>query len=227
MVAYDSQHFEEALALHQQSVERLERTLGPDSPRLASPRMFLGLVLHRLGRQADARRHLSRALELWERSQGADGAMAANALRPLARVELATSAPRAALGHCERALALDEKAQGADAPDVALDLACLAEAHLALAAPAQAVPLLERAGRIHARSPRDPLDAAWATFLLARALGEQGQGPHRSRAAVLAEESRGRLEALGVRARWELREVTGWLARYPAPTSLVRHEVTP
>ena len=227
MVAYDSQHHDEALALHQQAVERLERTLGPDSPRLAPPRMFLGLVLHRLGRQAEARHHLSRALELWKKNQGPDGAMATNALRPLARVDLATGASRAALGHCEHALRLDEKTQGAEAPDVALDLACLAEAHLALAAPDQAVPLLERAGRIHARSPRDPLDAAWATFLLARALGEQGQGPHRSRAAVLAEESRSRLEALGLRARWELREVMAWQARHPAPASLVRNGGTP
>ncbi len=226
MVAYDSQHYEEALALHQQSVERLERTLGPDSPRLASPRMFLGVTLHRLGRQAEARRHLSRALELWERNQGPDGAMATNALRPLARVELATGAPRAALGRCEQALRLDEKTQGAESPDVALDLACLAEAHLALSAPAQAVPLLERAGSIHARSPRDPLDAAWATFLLARALGEQRGAGDRARAATLAGESRHRLEALGVRARWELREVTAWQARHMGPAALVRHEVT-
>ena len=131
----------------------------------------------------------------------------------LAHVEGCAGAPRAALAHCQRALALDERAQGADAPDVAQDLACLAETHLALGTPEQAVPLLERARRLHARAPRDPLDEAWASFLLARALWEQRSAEAPTRATALAEQARVQLDGLGLRARVELRHVLAWQQR--------------
>ncbi|HYI02380.1 tetratricopeptide repeat protein, partial [Hyalangium sp.] len=158
-----------------------------------------------------------RALQLWEKAGGPDGSSITHALRPLGRLELATGAPRKALEHCQRALALDERVQGVEAPDVALDLACLAEGHLALGTPEQAAPLLERARRLHASAPRDPLDEAWAAFLLARALGEQRASLDPARAAALAEEARGSMEALGLRARVELRQVMAWQRRGEAP----------
>ena len=84
------------------------------------------------------------------------------------------------------------------------------------------MPLLERARQVHARAPRDPLDEAWASFLLARALGEQDPASELSRAAALAEEARVQLTRLGTRARLELREVTDWQQRHPAPSSVAR-----
>jgi tetratricopeptide (TPR) repeat protein/tRNA A-37 threonylcarbamoyl transferase component Bud32 len=217
MVAFDSQRLEEARAYHEQALERVQRALGPDTPRAAPPLMYLGTVHLRAGRYAEARRDLMRALQLWEGAGGPDGSSITHALRPLGRLELATGAPRKALEHCQRALALDERVQGVEAPDVALDLACLAEGHLALGAPEQAAPVLERARRLHASAPRDPLDEAWAAFLLARALGEQRASPELARAAALAEEARGRMEALGLRARVELRQVMAWQRRGEAP----------
>jgi len=217
MVAFDSQRLDEARAYHLQAIERVQRALGPDTPRAAPPLANLGNVSLREGRYAEARRDLTRALQLWEKEGGPDGSLVTQALRPLARLELATGAPRKALEHCQRALAVDERVQGAEAPDVALDLACLAEGHLALGAPEQAVPLLERARRLHASAPRDPLEEAWSTFLLARALGEQRAAPDRTRSAALAEEARTRMEALGIRARVELKQVMAWQRRGEAP----------
>ena len=227
LVAYDAQQLDEALGYHQQALERIQRSLGPDSPRSATPRIHLGLVTKRMGRHDEARRHLQRALQLLEKENGADSATVGNALRPLARLELDTGAPQVALAHCQRALRLDEKTQGTETPDAALDLACLAQAHLALGAPEHALPLLERAYAVHARAPRDPLDQAWASFLLARALAEQRSHPDRARAALLAREARSLMEGLGSRARLELREVTAWQSRNPAsPPIQVSSEVT-
>jgi eukaryotic-like serine/threonine-protein kinase len=217
MVAFDSQRLDEARAYHQQAMERVQRALGPDTPRAAPPLTYLGTIHLREGRYTEARRDLIRALQLWEKEGGPDGSSITQALRPLARLELATGAPRKALEHCQRALALDERVQGVEAPDVALDLTCLAEGHLALGAPEQAVPLLERARRLHTSAPRDPLDEAWAAFLLARALGEQRSSSERARAAALAEEARGRMEGLGIRARVELKQVMAWQRRGEAP----------
>jgi tetratricopeptide (TPR) repeat protein len=217
MVAFDSQRLDEARAYHQQALERVQRALGPDTPRAAPPLSYLGTIHLREGRYAESRRDLLRALQLWEKEGGPDSSSITQALRPLARLELATGAPRKALEFCQRALALDERVQGAEAPDVALDLACLAEGHLALGMPEQAVPLLERARRLHTSAPRDPLDEAWAAFLLARALSEQQSAPDRTRAVALAEEARGRMEALGIRARVELKQVQAWQRRGEAP----------
>lgn len=217
MVAFDSQRLDEARAYHQQALERVQRALGPDTPRAAPLLSYLGTIDLREGRYAEARKALTRALQLWEKEGGPDASSVTQALRPLARLEVATGAPRKALEHCQRALAVDERVQGVNAPDVALDLACLAEGRLALGEPEQAVPLLERARKLHTSAPRDPLDEAWAAFLLARALGELRSAPDRTRAAALAEEARERMESLGLRARVELKQVLAWQRRGEGP----------
>lgn len=128
---------------------------------------------------------------------------------------------------CERALAEDEDfmttvnardaASRASAPLLAPGATLsryVAEAHLGLHAPEQAAPLLERARQVYARTPGDPLDQAWATFLLARALGERRPNPDRTRAAALAEEARAQMNRLGLGARVELQKLTDWQARH-------------
>ncbi|WP_375772610.1 serine/threonine-protein kinase [Archangium gephyra] len=227
MVSYDSQRLDEALGYQRQALERIQRTLGPESPRAASPLMYMGLVQHRMGHLDEARRNLLRALRLLEKENGPDSATVNNALRPLARLELTAGAPQKALAYCQRALKSDERAQGPETPDVAFDLACAAEAHLALGEAQHAVPLLERARRVHQRAPRDPLDEAWVSFLLARALGEGDPAVELSRAAALAEEARAQMTALGTRASLELREVQDWQQRHPAPSSVAREAATP
>lgn len=217
MVAFDSQRLEEARAYHEQALARVQRALGQDTPRAAPPLTYLGIIHLRAGRYDEARRDLTRALQLWEKEGGPDGSSATQALRPLARLAVATGEASRSLEYCQRALALDERVQGKEAPDVALDLACLSEGYLALGAPEQAVPLLERARKLHASAPRDPLDEAWASFLLARALGEQHQASDRARAVDLAEEARRQMEELGLRARVELRQVMAWQRREGAP----------
>jgi tetratricopeptide (TPR) repeat protein len=217
MVAYDSQELAQANDYLQEALRRVQRSHGADTPHAAMPSALLGFVHLRAGRYDEARRTLRRAVELWEKAHGPDSPTVTTALRPLAQLELSTGAPHAALTHCQRALSLDERAQGPDSPDVAVDLTCLAETHLALGAPEQAVPLLERARRLHASAPRDPLDEAWASFLLARALSEQRAAPDASRAAALAEQARGQLDGLGLRARVELRKVLTWQQRSASP----------
>jgi tetratricopeptide (TPR) repeat protein len=221
MVAYDSNQLDEALAYNQQALERLQRGLGTDTPRAEMSLRNLGLIHLRAGRPAEARRTLTHALRLMEKAHGADSAVAGGVRRDLARVDLATGAWRAALAHCQRILKLDEKTQGAESPDVALDLACLGEAHLGLDAPEQAVPLLERARHIHTKAQLDRRDAARISFLLARALWERRSPDERARAMSLAREARDWLEAQGLRARHELREVTAWQARHPTSVSEV------
>ena len=214
MVAYDEQNLDEALGHAQRALERIQRSLGPDTPRTELPLRTLALIDLRAGRPAQARAHLTRALRLLEKENGPDSAVPAGVTRELGLVDLRSGAPRVALGRCQHALELDERAQGAESPDVALDLSCLGETHLKLGAPARAVPLLERARRIHERAPGDSLDAAWVSFLLARALGEHGSPAERTRAAALLEEARIRMEALGTRARVEQRELMEWRARH-------------
>ncbi|HYO59529.1 tetratricopeptide repeat protein [Archangium sp.] len=218
-VAYDSHHLDVALAYNQQALERIQRGMGPDTPRAELPLRNLALVHLRAGRPAQAREHLLRAQRLLEKENGPDSVVTTGVLRDLALVDLATGAPRSALAHCQRILKLDEQAQGAENPDVALDLACLAEAHLDLGAPEQAVPLLERARRIHERAPSDGLDAARASFLLARALWERRTPQERARATALAAEAWDKFESLGTRARLEQREVAAWRARHPQAVS--------
>jgi tetratricopeptide (TPR) repeat protein/tRNA A-37 threonylcarbamoyl transferase component Bud32 len=228
MLAYDSQNLDEALGYQRQALERIQRTLGPDSTRAAVPLMYLGLVQHRLGQLDESRRNLLRALRLWEKENGPDSGTVNHALRPLARLELTAGAPQKALAYCQRALGNDERVQGAaETPDIAFDLACVAEAHLALGDVERAVPLLERARRVHARAPRDPLDEAWVSFLLARALGAREPAVELSRAVALAEEARVQMTRLGSRARLELREVMDWQERHPAPSSVARKGETP
>ncbi|WP_224372375.1 serine/threonine-protein kinase [Hyalangium versicolor] len=217
MVAQDSQQLDEARAYDQEALERVQRALGPDTPRAAAPLTYLGQVHLRAGHYEEARKALTRAVELWEKESGPESASVTAALRPLAQLELATGAPRKALDDCERALKLDERVQGAEAADIALDLACIAQVHLARGAPELATPLLERAQRLHATAPRDPLDEAWASFLLARALTERHPAADRARAAELAEQAQTRMESLGLRARTELREVQAWRRKQEAP----------
>ncbi|WP_422724030.1 tetratricopeptide repeat protein [Hyalangium rubrum] len=217
MVAYDSQDLEAARSFLQEALLRVQRSLGQDTPRAAPMLTSLGRVHTRAGRYEEARQALSLAVKLWEKEGGAEDAAVTNALRAQGQLELAAAAPRKALELCQRALEVDERVQGGEAPDAALDLACLAEAHLALRAPEQAAPLLERARKLHVSAPRDPLDEAWACFLLARALGEQRSAPDPTRATALAEEARTQLEGLGLRARVELRQVQAWQRRGGTP----------
>jgi len=217
MVDHDSQNLEGAQALLQEALQRLHRSLGEDTSRAASVLVYLGRVHLRAHRYEESRRELTLALKLWEKEGGAGGAAITAALRALSQLELAAGAPRKALELCQRALKVDEQGRGAQGPDTALDLACLAEAQLALAAPEQAVPLLERARELQVRFPKDPLDEAWASFLLARALGEQRAGPDPARAAILVEQARVQLDSLGQRASLELREVQAWKRRQGGP----------
>ncbi|MFL5351021.1 tetratricopeptide repeat protein [Archangium sp.] len=213
MVAYDAQQLDEALDSNEKALERIQRGMGPDTPRAELPLRNLALIHRRAGHPAKARELLTRALHLLEKENGTDSVVSAGVVRELARLDLDADAPRAALASCQRTLKLDEQAQGAENPDVALDLACLGEARLGLGEPEQAVPLLERARHIHERAPGDKLDAARATFLLARALWTRPAPEERTRATALAAQARGWLESLGTRARLELREVADWQAR--------------
>ncbi|WNG14895.1 tetratricopeptide repeat protein [Cystobacter fuscus] len=213
MVAYDEQNLDKALGYAQQALERIQRGMGPDTPRAELPLRTLAAVHLRAGRPALAREHLTRALRLLEKANGPDSAVLTGVMRELGIVNLRSGAPREGLVRCQRALELDEPAQGEQSPDVALDLACLGEAHLEFGAPERAVPLLERARHIHERAPGDKLDAAWASFLLARAL-QHGTAEERTRVAALLEEARSQLEALGTRARVEHRALMEWRARH-------------
>ncbi|MDC0713501.1 serine/threonine-protein kinase [Stigmatella sp. ncwal1] len=212
-VAQDSHRLDEALAYQQEALRRVQRALGQDTPLAAAPLTSLGEVHLQGGRHEAARRDLTRALQLREKETGREGSSVPTALRPLGLLELSTGAYRKAIEYCERALEVDERVQGGEAPDVALDLTCLAEVHLARGNPAQATPLLERAQQLHAHAPRDPLDEAWTSFLLARALLAQRGGLARARATALAGEARTRMEGLGLRAREKLRQVVAWQRR--------------
>lgn len=60
-IAEKSGHLEEALALFAQALASFERSLGPSHPSTAHTRARLARVLHKLGRDDEARPHAARA----------------------------------------------------------------------------------------------------------------------------------------------------------------------
>jgi eukaryotic-like serine/threonine-protein kinase len=66
IIAHDRGDYARALALFEESTANI-RALWPDSPRISGAEYNMGMLLLRLQRPADARRHLQRAVELGER----------------------------------------------------------------------------------------------------------------------------------------------------------------
>ncbi|MCY1077560.1 serine/threonine-protein kinase [Archangium lansingense] len=214
--AMDAQQPEEALKWFERALKSVQGALGPETPRAALPLAYRGLLHLRANRLREARSDLLRSLELSEQVRGKKGASGSSTLRVLAEVELASRNPKLALEYCQKALALDEAAQGPAAPDVALDFICQAEVLLTSREPQRAIPLIEKAREIHRQAPRDRSDAAWATFMLARALAEQNPSEP-ERANALAAEARVELETLGARGHRKLKAVSDWQRQRGTP----------
>ena len=83
-----------------------ERLDGPDHPQVALVLVNLGLLLERVGEDAEARRVHARALQIRERALGAEHPALANPLLGVARVALDQGELEVARQHAERALAL-------------------------------------------------------------------------------------------------------------------------
>jgi Tfp pilus assembly protein PilF len=210
LVEFDANHLDEALALATDALERTRRALGPETVRAEAPLQYRARIHLKAGRLREARRDFEEALTLLAKEQGPDGPGTSGIYINMSGVDMEEGKPRDALNRCQRALALDEKAQGPDAQIVAVELCCIAEAKLALGAADEAEPLLERARNIHQLRSGEYVNAAWTSFLLARALWEKRVAPDRARAAALAQEARTKLEALGLKGNAELAKVIAW-----------------
>lgn len=79
--------FDEAATLYRESAQLWERLLGGSQPRLAVTLHNLGVVYVHLERYDDARGSLERALEIVERSIGADSVHAQNSRRVLESID--------------------------------------------------------------------------------------------------------------------------------------------
>lgn len=96
--------------------------LADDGPSRAAWLNAEGLLLHRMGKDAEARAVHERALAIFEKELGASALRVASALTNLGIDLNALGDHRGAIADYERALAIFEKQLGADHPDVALAL---------------------------------------------------------------------------------------------------------
>jgi CHAT domain-containing protein/Tfp pilus assembly protein PilF len=146
---YSANAFTESDAVHRESVAMFERTVGPDSPRLAWALNNYGLLFWRQGNNDAALPLFERALAIWTRAKSADASRALNNLAITTR-RLGDFA--AARSYYERSLAIKEKTLHPDHTEVALVVYNLANLLREMGDSAAARPMYERALRIREKA---------------------------------------------------------------------------
>jgi tetratricopeptide (TPR) repeat protein/tRNA A-37 threonylcarbamoyl transferase component Bud32 len=111
-------HQAEALTAFQQSLQLVEKHLGPEHARRANVLGNLGIVHRKEGRFEEARRALGDALALRERLSGANHPMTANLHYALAQTYISLRDFEKAQGHAHRALGINLATFGPEHPQV-------------------------------------------------------------------------------------------------------------
>jgi serine/threonine protein kinase len=104
--------FDEATALYQSAIERLEEALGPDHPEVMTALQSFAAMRMMMGELDEARGIQERVVEFNERTLGPHHPLVATSLHHLARHSLLTGDPGRAGQLLERALAIQEAAYG-------------------------------------------------------------------------------------------------------------------
>jgi eukaryotic-like serine/threonine-protein kinase len=135
----------QAQACSERVVAALERTLGPESPRLGIPLANLAIILQLQGKWEEARARLASALRVVEAARGSRNTQTARILRVLASVDDQLGDHALALAEAERSLLLWQQAVGPEHADVAEAHDGLGFVHLRAGRYAQARQQFERA----------------------------------------------------------------------------------
>jgi tetratricopeptide (TPR) repeat protein len=148
----------EAEPLMRRTLDIVEKSFGPQHPKVSAALNSLALLLEDTNRLAEAEPLLRRSLAIDERSPGSQTPEVAADLNNLAALLVATNRLAEAEPLMRRALAIDEKSFGLQDPRLAAPLANLASLLLATNRAAEAEPLLRRALAIDEKSfgPQHP-----------------------------------------------------------------------
>ena len=141
---YQQGRYSEAIPLAQRILAILEKSLGPNDPRIATSLNDLAVVYQDQGRSADAEPLFKRALAIREKALGPNHPDVAQSLNSLAELYKDQGRYADAEQLYKRSLAIREKALGPNHPDVATSLSNLAGLYQAQGRYADAEPLLKR-----------------------------------------------------------------------------------
>ncbi len=178
---------EEAISIEKQIVVEMEKSIGPDHPRLEPALSNLALDLHDVGHDAEALPLLDRVLALMGKLGSPEYPMLALTLTNRGRVLVALGRFAEAIADARRALAVYGKQLPPNDPTLWDPLVVVGAAELGLGHAASAVPTLTRALALVETDDAPPIDRAEPRFLLARALYQTGQKERARKLAADAE----------------------------------------
>jgi tetratricopeptide (TPR) repeat protein len=220
-ISMEQGRLDEARRHAERSAEIARATFGSESSIFAEILGTLGSVLQEQGKLDEALERYRRGLSIAEAADP-KGHRVARFLSDIGEIQRRQGRLDEALASFRRASTLAESTLGPEHPDVVRAVLGLAEVELERREPETArthaelaVTMLE-AGKIDVTPNRQPLELAWARFLLAQALWPETE--ERPRAHALAEQARDAL--VGSKRRLDVEHsesVQAWLARHPAP----------
>ncbi|ATB38149.1 hypothetical protein CYFUS_003580 [Cystobacter fuscus] len=180
-------HFDEAFALDEERVRRMEQTLGPDAPDLGEALYNLASSLHMRGRSEEAYAAIQRSLELTERHWGPESRTLARGLNMFAIITRHRKQYSEARAAYERALRIHARLTGESSSEYVQTLANLALLLNVLGEQEAALSAFQRAVDIE-RGRKDSDPAELATLLTNMATVHNRQG-HPSEALALCREA--------------------------------------
>jgi tetratricopeptide (TPR) repeat protein len=143
---------DQALALFDQVLPGLERLFGPESPRVGSALIDMGVAYDTKGDPDQAMRHYQRAIAIYEKAYGTGHPSVGLAFNNLGVALLQKGDNQAALAAFERALTITESALGPDHPETARTMFSLGDALTRLGQLDRALTIIESARTSLSRS---------------------------------------------------------------------------
>jgi tetratricopeptide (TPR) repeat protein len=173
---YNAGRYSDAIAVAQQLLATLEKTLGRDHPDVGMVVANLALMYQSQDRYAEAEALFRQALTIQEKALGSDHPAVATSLNNLALFYTKHGSFSEAEALYKRSLVIYEKTRGRDHPAVATTLVNLAEIYLSQNRYSEAESLLQRSLAIRERIlGRDHPDVAALLDTLAAVYGKQGR----------------------------------------------------
>jgi tetratricopeptide (TPR) repeat protein len=205
---YDQQGLrEEALRMHEESLQLKIRARGSDHPDVGISDGNIAIALQGLGRSQEALTHVDRSIEVLSHGLGADHPDVGTQLSNRGEILNALGRAREARQSFERARVIWERELGLESRNLGYALTGIGLSYLAERDAASAVAPLEKAWKIREQKETDASTRAETAFALARALWESGRD--KQRADALAQIAR----AAFVResAKVQVASVDSWL----------------
>jgi tetratricopeptide (TPR) repeat protein/tRNA A-37 threonylcarbamoyl transferase component Bud32 len=207
-------NYEEARGYLEQALARFE-AIDPEHEHVATCLTTLGNFAAEQKQYETAYAHHTRALAIREKQLGIGHAKTGIPLINLGNLEFERGDAKQSIEYHRRALEIFEQAHGPDHPLVGNALIGLGQASLELRRPSEALALLERALKIRGSSDGNPLDLAYARFVLARALWDVRPTAGRDRPRALELASLARDAYAEASEAQQLETVETWLREHP------------